>query len=93
MEPVRLVFYDKAGCKLCDEALAVVEEVREAVGARVPTTLERVDIRRDPMNWERYRFDVPVLEMDGRPAFRLRIDGQQLTERLLNGEAGPMEST
>lgn len=93
MTPVRLVFYDKSGCSLCEEALSVVEEVRGQLGARWPTTLERVDIRRNPVTWERFRYDVPVLEVDGRPEFRLRIDAQRLRELLVDGVAHPMEST
>lgn len=93
MRPVRLVFYDKPGCTLCDEALSVVETVRRRLGDAVPTTLERVDIRRNPVTWERYRYDIPVLEVDGETAFRLRIDAGRLMERLTGDAAGPMEST
>lgn len=89
--PVRLVFYDKVGCSLCEEAFSVVEEVRERLGASSPTTLERVDIRDNPFTWDRYRYDVPVLEVDGRPQFRLRIDAGRLVELLTGGVSGPME--
>lgn len=90
--PVRLVLYDKPGCHLCDEARAVVERVRAAVKAQVPTTLDRVDIRTDPALWDLYRLEVPVLEVDGRPAFRLRVDPDRLRARLVDGVPGPMES-
>lgn len=90
--PVRLVLYDKPGCHLCEVALAVVERVREAVGDQVPTTLDRFDIRRDPALWDLYRLEVPVLEIDGRPAFRLRVDAEQLRARLVDGVPGPMEA-
>lgn len=90
--PVRLVLYDKPGCHLCDEALAVVERVRAAIASQVPTTLERFDIRRDPALWDLYRLEIPVLEVDGRPAFRLRVDPERLRARLVDGVPGPWEA-
>lgn len=74
----RLVFYTKAGCSLCDRAFAVVERARQ----RTPFALEVVDIERDPETFEDYRYDIPVIEIDGRVAFRHRVDADALLERL-----------
>ena len=78
----RLTLYRKARCPLCDEALAVLDEVR----ARVPFELEIVDISNHPSLRDRYRMDIPVLDIEGERLFRHRIDAAQLELRLLQAQ-------
>ena len=88
---MRLVLYGKARCSLCDHALEVIEDVLDDLHGRVSATLERVDVRQDAALYERYRHDVPVLSVDGRDAFRHRIDPERLRARLVEGRPGPLE--
>mmetsp|Transcript_28821 Transcript_28821/g.88155 ORF Transcript_28821/g.88155 Transcript_28821/m.88155 type:complete len:149 (-) Transcript_28821:65-511(-) len=53
--------FTKEGCTLCDEAKAVLEACRSAA----PHTLELVDITEDPALWDAYKYDIPVLHVDG----------------------------
>ena len=74
----RLTLYGKPGCHLCEEAHAVVTQVRE----RHPFELEEVDITRDPALEALYRERIPVIAIDGREALELVIEATEL-ERCL----------
>ena len=88
---MRLVLYDKPGCHLCAAALQVVERVVAGLAGVVDVALERFDVRRDPALQDLYRHDVPVLAIDGVPAFRHHVDPARLEARLLRGVPAPLE--
>ena len=74
----QLTLYGKPGCHLCEEALAVVLEVRE----RRAFELSEVDITRDPVLEARYRERIPVIAIDGEEVLELVIEATEL-ERCL----------
>jgi hypothetical protein len=74
-----VVLYGKAGCHLCEEALAEVEAVR----ARRPFRLTQVDVSLDPVLHARYGERIPVLVVDDEEAFEFHVNGSEL-ERLLD---------
>jgi glutaredoxin len=74
----KLTLYGKPGCHLCEEARAIVDEVRE----HRPFELEEVDITRDPALEARYRERIPVVVIDGEEALELVIEASEL-ERCL----------
>jgi hypothetical protein len=74
----QLTLYGRADCHLCDEMKAVVDEVRRTV----PCTLAVVDVDGDPALVAAYGHDVPVLLIDGRKAFKHRVDAAALRRRL-----------
>jgi hypothetical protein len=78
-----VVLYGKAGCHLCDEALAEIEAVR----ARRPFELEQVDVSLDPVLHARYGERIPVVVVGGTEAFEFHVDGEEL-ERLLDTVGG-----
>jgi hypothetical protein len=70
----RVTLYGKPGCHLCDEARAVVLDLR----ARVPFELEEVDITLDPVLDRRYGERIPVLAVDGEELFEYFVDPDSL---------------
>ena len=73
-----VVLYSKSDCHLCDEMMAVVRQVqREA-----PFTLDIVDIESDPALVAAYGSEIPVLTIDGRKAYKYRVDAAALRRRL-----------
>lgn len=76
---MKLELYTKARCSLCDEARALIEDARR----RHPFELEEHDIRSSPALYERFRYDIPVVAIDGEVALRLHFTAEQL-ERLLD---------
>jgi glutaredoxin len=73
-----VVLYTKTGCCLCDEAKEALASAR----AHVEFTLREIDIESDPALYAAHRYDIPVIEIDGRRAFKHRVSAQKLIERL-----------
>jgi glutaredoxin len=73
-----VTLYTKPDCCLCDDAAESLTRVRE----RAPFELDVVDIRSDPELRARYGERIPVVLVDGEPAFELEVDEQAL-ERML----------
>ena len=73
-----VVLYTRAGCHLCDEAK---EQIRR-VQAQAPFVFLEVDIDLDPDLRERYNEEVPVVFINGKKAFKYRIDPRQFLKRL-----------
>jgi glutaredoxin len=65
----RVVIYSRPGCHLCDEA----KEVIEAFVCREEYTLEEINIESDPELLRRYRYDIPVITINGKEAFKHRV--------------------
>jgi hypothetical protein len=74
----RVTIYGKPECCLCDDALEVLEAVRQ----QIPLDIEKRDISGDADLVERYGFDIPVILVDGEVAFKHRIDKSRLIELL-----------
>ncbi len=70
--------YSKPECGLCDEMMEIVERVARDV----PMTIEKVDIRHDPELFERHKNEIPVLEIEGRRAFKARLTEAELRKKL-----------
>ena len=70
----QLTLYGKAGCHLCEEARAVVLDVRR----RHPFDLEEIDITRDPALFARYKERIPVIKIDGEEVLELVIEATEL---------------
>ncbi|MFB6156735.1 MAG: glutaredoxin family protein [Haloferacaceae archaeon] len=72
--------YSREDCHLCNEALATVESAAAAVDADV--TVEEVDVDEDPELRAAYGERVPYVLVDGRPAYKFRVDEADLRARL-----------
>lgn len=73
-----VVLYTREGCSLCQDAKAAIAQARE----RVPFAFREVDIDSDPALFAAHRHDIPVVEVDGRRAFKHRVSSDALVERL-----------
>lgn len=76
MTEIRL--YVKEGCWLCDQAEETLNGLRERHGL----SIRKIDIREDDDLYERFRFDIPVVELPGGQMLKGRIKRSDL-ERLL----------
>jgi glutaredoxin len=75
---IRVQIYGKADCGLCDEAKAVLHRVR----SEIPFELEEIDVETDEALRARYGLEIPVVMIDGRKAFKARVDEATLRARL-----------
>ena len=80
----KVVLYSGAGCHLCDDVHDVLDEVRR----ELPFELEVRDIASDPTWFAAYRYDIPVLTIDGVEAFRHRVTAAALRAALLAAGTG-----
>jgi hypothetical protein len=73
-----VTLYGRPGCHLCDDARAVIEQVR----ATHPFRLEEIDIERDDALFKRYLERIPVVAVDGVERFDLFVDAEALRRSL-----------
>ena len=75
-----VTLYAKAGCHLCDEARAYLEDALTDLDQEVD--LREADIRTDPELFERYRYRIPVIVVDGDERLEGRISNDAVWELL-----------
>ena len=78
----KLLLYTRADCPLCDEMKSTIRQI----SSKVSLELEKVDVDATPELRARFGFEVPVLFIDGRKAFKYRWTGKQLERRLRRGD-------
>lgn len=80
-EPLALVLYTRAQCTLCDLMKAEIERAaRMGTGGRWDISV--VDIDSDPDLVERFGRSIPVLEIEGRAAFKGRLTAEDLERKV-----------
>jgi glutaredoxin len=79
MARVRLTLYSRPGCHLCDDMKHVVEPLARDLDC----ALEEIDISADPALEARFGTEIPVLYVNGRKAFKYRLDAHALRDRVL----------
>lgn len=79
---MRVEIYSKPDCSLCDEA----KKVLLALQQRVPFELVEVNVEEDPQLFQRYRYDIPVVFIDGQKAFKHRLSPGETELRLLRAK-------
>jgi glutaredoxin len=67
---VNIVLYTKVGCHLCDDARALLDDL----ATDVEFDLREVDILSDSMLYERYKYRIPVIAIEGVEILEGRID-------------------
>lgn len=76
--PLRLTLYTRPDCPLCDEMKAELARVRGGPAF----VLEELDISRDPELEARHGLSIPVLAIEGRPAFKGRLTAAEFRRKL-----------
>ena len=69
-----LTLYSKPGCILCDDAKREIE----VFAKECPLELREVDISVDKDLWEKYRYEIPVLLLEGEEVARHHIGLKKL---------------
>ena len=77
MMPI-LTLFTSDGCHLCDKAL---ENIRLAQ-ASVEFQVELIDIRDEYDTYEKYKNDIPVIEVDGKEIGRHRIPAELIVQKI-----------
>ena len=75
---VEVVVYSKPDCCLCDE----MKQQLQRLGTEHPFDLREVNIIEDQQVFERYKDQIPVVFINGRKAFKYRLDEKEFLKRL-----------
>ena len=81
--------YRKDDCPLCDELKADLLALQQEIGFVV----EERNIEADPVAWDRYRYLIPVLDIEGGPLLYPPHDFLAIRRALLNARDGNQETT
>ena len=73
-----VVVYSRGGCHLCE----VVKETLTQLQGEADFQWREVDIDADPELRQRFTEEVPVVFIDGRKAFKYRMDGREFLRAL-----------
>ncbi len=73
-----VIIYSRPGCHLCDDAKQIIR----ASGVEDEYTLEEINIESDQELLRRYRYDIPVITINGMEAFRHRLTAEGFRQRL-----------
>lgn len=76
---MRIRLYSKRNCPLCEVAGGILDELK----ARFGFELEVRYIEDSPADYAQYRYDVPLVLLDGEPAFRHHFTSEDVEKRLL----------
>ena len=74
----RVVLYSKPGCHLCEEMKAEMSKA----GCADLYGLEEINIESDAVLFARYRFEIPVLWINGVEASRHRLRAEEFKRRV-----------
>jgi glutaredoxin len=77
-EKPKVIIYTRPGCHLCDEAKNNIL----AAGMHNEYTLAEVNIEDDPELLRLYRYDIPVITINGHEAFRHRVTADDFKQAL-----------
>ena len=78
MKP-HVIIYSRPGCHLCDDAKAAIQ----SAGINDQFTLEEINIESDDELLRKYKYDIPVIAIDGAEAFIHRLTPQEFKQKIL----------
>jgi len=81
---MQLTLYTRAGCHLCEDMAAALEELAQQMGF----TYQAVDVDADPALAARYGKLVPVLALGEEVLCHYFLDPEVLRRRLAAGQGG-----
>ena len=81
----RVILYTKPGCHLCD----VMKAQMRAANCEELYSLEEVNIETDAELWARYRYEIPVLLVNGAETFRYRLKSEEFKRAILRAAETP----
>ncbi len=88
MSKPHVIIYSRPGCHLCDEAKAAIRDA----GCNDQFTLEEVNIESDPELLRKYKYDIPVIVIDGVEAFIHRVAPAEFRTRIYADKKSDLKS-
>ncbi len=73
-----VTIYSKKDCHLCDIAKETLLKIQQ----ELPFSLNEIDIGKDKTAFEKYKYLIPVIEIDGEKVFNYKVDENELKKIL-----------
>jgi len=84
MPKIHVIIYSRPGCHLCDDAKAAIM----SAGCSDQFTLEEVNIESDEELLRKYKYDIPVIVIDGVESFIHRVNPKEFETRIKRIKSG-----
>jgi glutaredoxin len=84
MSKPHVIIYSRPGCHLCDEAKAAIM----GAGCSDSFTLEEINIESDEELLRKYKYDIPVIAIDGVESFIHRVTSEDFRLAIFSPERG-----
>jgi glutaredoxin len=78
MEKAKVIVYSRPGCHLCQEA----KENMLGAGCDREFEIEEINIDDDPTLGQLYKYDIPVVFINGVKAFKHRVEAREFRRKL-----------
>jgi len=78
MSKVHVIIYSRPGCHLCDDAKAAIM----SAACNDQFVLDEINIESDDELLSKYRYDIPVITIDGVEYFMHRVDPAEFRTRI-----------
>ena len=78
MSKIHVIIYSRPGCHLCDEAKAAILNA----GCSDQFVLEEINIESDDELLRKYKYDIPVIAINGVESFIHRVDPSEFRTRI-----------
>lgn len=75
---IEVVVYSKPGCHLCDEVKAQLSRLHNCFNF----TQREKNILDDPESFEKFKDEIPVVFINGKKAFKYRLDEKEFARRM-----------
>ena len=82
MSKAQVIIYSRPGCHLCEEAKAAIL----SAGCSDEFVLQEINIESSEELLTKYRYDIPVISIDGVETFIHRVSAQEFREKILKRE-------
>ena len=80
MSKAHVIIYSRPGCHLCDEAKAAIS----SAGCDDQFVLEEINIESSDELLDKYKYDIPVIVIDGVETFIHRVTPQEFAEKIIS---------
>ena len=80
MTKPHVIVYSRPGCHLCDEAKAAIM----SAGCSDQFVLEEINIESDEELLRKYRYDIPVITIDGVESFIHRVNPREFCAKIIS---------
>lgn len=78
MERIKIEIYSKEDCSLCEKAKEKILLYKDSL----PIQVDEIDITKDEKLYEKFKYEIPVIFINGKKIFKYKVDTERLNRIL-----------